>query len=260
MTRALRRFGALAALPFVIAATTVPALAVGEPDPTLDDGVGYTPGQAAASFAPHGALARDVVVQPDGRIVAVGQASFGEQDCRGYDRGFAVARWRRYGTLDETFGDRGRVTVPVGGIDDYPCGNNNGGTRVVDARARTVGLQPDGRLLVGGNAITPSGGGPALVRLMPDGSRDSGFGGGEVLFDTLRIPESYEESNAVVADVLAEPGGRIIAALLSTGYNPSDPNDLPGGFVRLRALLPSGAPDPAFGDGGEVDVLSLIHI
>src|SRR4029077_14098902 len=66
------------------------------------------------------------VVQPDGRVVAVGRAS----------ADFALARYDTNGQLDPFFGPDGRVTTPFPG----------------DAVALAVALQPDGRLVAVGGA------------------------------------------------------------------------------------------------------------
>ena len=115
----------------------------GDLDPTFG-----RDGKVATEFS-GGASAWSVAIQPDGRIVAVGGAGFGQ-------RGFLVARYRRDGTLDPTFGDGGRVV-----------------TRYRDANARAVVVQPDGRIVVAAGLQSAE---VTLIRLNSDGSLDSSFG------------------------------------------------------------------------------------
>jgi hypothetical protein len=65
-----------------------------------------------------------------------------------------VARYGRDGTLDTTFGKRGKTITRVGW----------------DAEARAVALQPDGKIIAGGDVL--------LARYLPDGRLDPTFGGG----------------------------------------------------------------------------------
>jgi uncharacterized delta-60 repeat protein len=90
-------------------------------------------------------------IQPDGKIIVVGETFFPatRQD-------FAVLRYNANGTLDPTFGSGGLVTTDFSTFNDV---------------ARSVVLQPDGRILVAG----PSSG-DHLVRYNADGSLDATFG------------------------------------------------------------------------------------
>jgi uncharacterized delta-60 repeat protein len=76
--------------------------------------------------------ARDVVVQPDGTIVAAGESS----------RDFALVRFNPDGTLDDTFGGDGWVTTSIGS----------------DDAAYGLILQPDGKLVAAGNSVNSSTG------------------------------------------------------------------------------------------------------
>jgi uncharacterized delta-60 repeat protein len=78
-------------------------------------------------------LARDVEIQPDGRIVAAGDvgASFG------------VARYNVDGTFDSSFSGDGRVTTSF---------NRDWGGQVAFAMA----LQPDGKIVAAGDAFDAS--------------------------------------------------------------------------------------------------------
>jgi uncharacterized delta-60 repeat protein len=128
----------------------------GSLDPTFGSG-----GTVLTSFGMPLSAAADVVVQPDGKIVAVGIA--------GLD--FAVARYNADGALDSTFGTGGLVTTDFGGFD----------------QANAVALQPDGKIVVAG----PLQGAIGVARYEADGSLDSSFGtGGKVVTDASPLSES----------------------------------------------------------------------
>jgi uncharacterized delta-60 repeat protein len=129
------------------------ALARYNPDGSLDPTFG-SGGTVLTSFGGPLSAAADVVVQPDGKIVAVGIA--------GSD--FGIARYSANGALDTTFGSGGTVTTDFGGSD----------------QANGVALQPDGKIVV----VGPLFGKLGVARYNPDGSLDSTFGtGGKVVTD-----------------------------------------------------------------------------
>ena len=126
--------------------------------------------------------AKAVAIQPDGKIVAVGDAAGGA------GIGFALVRYNANGTLDTSFGASGKVFTDIGG------GSN---------RANAVAIQPDGKIVAAGNA----GGDSALVRYnVADGSLDTSFGAsGKVFTD---IGGGSNRANAVAI----QPDGKIVAA------------------------------------------------
>jgi len=151
----------------------------------------------------------DVAIQPDGRIVVVGEVDHGNFR---YD--LAVARLLPDGRPDASFGSGGEVVTDVG-----------------DAYARSVAIQPDGKIVVGGT--TQLGGSSPrflLVRYLPDGSLDPSFGDQGVSVSFF----------GYVEDIAVGPDGTIVAA---------------GGSMSafsVARFLSDGSPDPGFGQGGEV--------
>jgi uncharacterized delta-60 repeat protein len=113
---------------------------------------------------PDGSHIHDLVVQADGRIVAVGmsQASSTSSD-------FALARFLPSGLLDTTFGTGGKVLTSIGGYD----------------HANHIALQPDGKIVVGGETgSNQSFVDVALARYLPSGALDTSFSGdGKVTTD-----------------------------------------------------------------------------
>jgi len=137
--------------------------------------------------------ANAAVLQPDGKIIVVGSASY---DSNNRDIGFALARFNTDGGIDFGFGTGGKQIT-----DFFGAG----------AKANGVVLQPDGKFVVAGTAsdstTRPVATDIALARYNADGSLDSGFGtGGET---AIPFPDSAtEQGNAV--GVL--PDGKIIVA------------------------------------------------
>ena len=155
-----------------------------------------------------------VAIQPDGRIIIAGYAYNG-----GSSSVFLLVRYQPDGSLDNTFGDNGILLDDVGPMGD---------------RANGMVLQPDGRIVVTGQA----GSDFAVVRYNTDGSRDSSFG-----IDGMRITDIAGGSDEATAVVL-QPDGYIVV----TGHSVSQ--DDPDAQVTLVRYAPDGSLDPTFGTAG----------
>jgi uncharacterized delta-60 repeat protein len=132
------------------------------PDGTLDGTFGIG-GRVSTDFAGLDDGAQAVVLQPDCKIIAVGQANG-----RSGDGDFGLARYNPDGSLDTTFGLGGKVTTSFGAFDS----------------ALGAVLQPDGKLVVCGHADDFLGGEFALARYTADGLLDRTFGAsGKVTID-----------------------------------------------------------------------------
>jgi uncharacterized delta-60 repeat protein len=180
------------------------------PDGVLDTSFGGD-GIVRTNFTPGDDVAWDVAIQPDGKIVAVGAAGFGQT-------GFQLARYRRDGTLDPTFGDDGMVV-----------------TRYSGANARTLALQPNGRIVVAGYNKT----GFAMARYRPDGRLDRSF---SVNGTIDHVYGSWSPLRYIFAGAVAvQPDGRIVVA---------------GGFdifhIGLARFHAEGRLDRTFGGDGVV--------
>ena len=92
-----------------------------------------------------------VAIQPDGKIVVVGSTDAGG----GNALNFAVARLNADGTFDTTFNSTGKQIVEFG----------------FDDQAHAVAIQPDGKIVVVGQAASDI----AVLRLRTDGSLDPQF-------------------------------------------------------------------------------------
>lgn len=121
-------------------------------------------GTLDSSFATGGKLMFDiggaydqaygVALQPDGKIVVVGSSY------NGSDR-WAIVRVTPSGQLDSTFDGDGKVVTSFG------SGNDN---------ANSVEIQPDGKIVVGGDVQSIGNGDFGLARYHSDGSLDTAFG------------------------------------------------------------------------------------
>jgi len=167
---------------------------------------------AGCSSIGAGGGASAALLQPDGRLVLVGECPGGLS--------LSVARLNENGALDLSFGSNGQVKT------SFPGG----------VFAAAAMLQPDGRIVAVGNAVgccTTTA--IQAARYNPDGSLDPSFGTGGKL--TLQLAQDF-----VVADAVLQGDGKLVIAGIFDGGTLDD-----FGIVRL---LPNGALDPSFdGDG-----------
>lgn len=134
--------------------------APGDLDPTFGTG-GLVANSFGSSYS-YGAWA--IALQPDGKIVAVGDVDLGST---GGD--FAVMRLNPDGTLDSTFDGDGKVTTDFLGYQEA---------------GRAVAIQNDGKIVVGGTVWNASYANFGLVRYNTNGSLDTSFNGtGKVITD-----------------------------------------------------------------------------
>lgn len=166
--------------------------------------------------------AEDVLVQPDGRVVAAGW--WGRSAGEVWYTDFALARYDRSGRLDATFGDAGTVATDFfGGYD----------------QANAVLRQRDGRLVAVGAAFRHGGSDPsfALARYRPDGRLDPSFGDGGLVSTDVG---DHDEATAAAL----QPDGRIVVA----GYDLAA--DRPRAELVVARYRPDGTLDPTFGVAG----------
>jgi uncharacterized delta-60 repeat protein len=163
--------------------------------------------------------ANAVALQPDGKIVAVGQTSTGRDR---FD--FAVARYHPNGVLDAGFGDQGIVRADVVGYLDY---------------AQAVAIQADGKILVGGSSQSAEGD-FTVMRFDGAGRLDRSFAGDGVV---ITVPTGMGFSE--VRTLLLLPDGGIVAAGWAAGR-------VPHCLLTMARLRADGTVDRSFGDGGTV--------
>src|SRR5213083_808630 len=197
------------------------ALARYNPDGSLDTTFGNG-GTVTTDFFGNEDDAFSVLIQPDGKIVAVGSAN---DPASFYD--FAAVRYLSNGTIDTTFGVAGKVHT------DFGDQNFD--------RARSTALQPDGKIVAAGFAISQNGGVQnfAVARYNSNGILDTTFSGdGKTQIDFGNCCQSATK-------VLLQSDGKIITVGGSNGESSEDD------FLLAR-LTPRGSLDATFGVGGEV--------
>jgi uncharacterized delta-60 repeat protein len=179
-------------------------------------------------------LANAVAIQPDGKLVVVGQ-TYKNNDYSTED--FTVARYNADGMLDDTFGSHGRVRTDFPGLAAVPS---------------SVVIQPDGKIIVAGGAfpLFTFLGNFEVVRYNRNGSLDSSFGEGGIV--TTTFPQG-----SYAFDVALQSDGKIVAAgTLFVNFDPGESSNTDFALARYNA---DGTPDATFGNGGQVstDFLGL---
>jgi uncharacterized delta-60 repeat protein len=179
------------------------------PSGSLDSSFG-TGGRATTDFS-GGSVDRafGLALQADGKIVVAGDS----------DANFAVARYNPDGSLDATFGAGGKLITTFGGAD----------------QASSLGIQPDGKIVVAGHTDTGTSTDLAVARYNPDGSLDATFGTGG------KVTTNFTGSSDDVASAVAiQFDGKIIVA-----------GDSQDNFAVAR-YNPDGSLDATFGTDGKV--------
>lgn len=217
--------------------------------------------------------ARGVVVQSDGKIVAVGHAS----DTRTQDF-LALVRYNSDGSLDTSFGSGGKVLdntfedsikkvilqsdgkIVVGGtgsgtpdfrIARYRADGlldssfGSGGLVTTDFfgandRVEALALQSDGKIVAAGSAVAPGSrlADFALARYESDGRLDMTFGSGG------KVTTNFTPRD-IISAIAIEPGGKIVAL----GGTSEDGNVVTFALTRYNT---NGSLDSTFGTGGKV--------
>jgi uncharacterized delta-60 repeat protein len=197
--------------------------AAGDLDPTFGSG-----GKVTTDLKRSTDLANAVAVQADGKLVVVGQ-TYTNNDFSGED--FAVVRYNTDGTLDTTFGARGRVRTDFPGLAAVPS---------------SVVIQPDGKIVVAGGAfpLFTFAGDFKVARYNPNGSLDTSFGDGGIVTTFFPGDGSYAFALALQSD------GKIIAA--GTDFVDFNPGDMSDTDFALARYNPDGSLDTTFGNGGTV--------
>jgi len=168
-----------------------------------------------------------VALQPDGRIIAAGQAK------QNNARNFVVVRYFPDGLLDTTFSYDGKVVTDFFGADDG---------------ANAVVCQSDGKIIAAGHANNNF----ALVRYNPDGILDNSFGTNGKVVQTIG-------TTSVIKAMVLQPNGQILVAGYSVNgdqssiiarYNTNGALDntfgtngifkWPSGYFTSIALQPDG--------------------
>jgi uncharacterized delta-60 repeat protein len=169
-------------------------------------------------------VAEDVAIQPDGRIVAVGELIDGTSNWY-----FGAFRYLPNGELDPSFGNGGWVDTDFGSF-EFP---------------HAVAVQPDGGIVVAGEGDCQYAMCFVLARYRPDGSLDPGFGEGGI----VRSPFGLVQASRAF-DVSLAPDGKIVAAgFVQKGGDAQDSS-----HFAVARYLPDGHLDPSFSRDGRATV------
>jgi uncharacterized delta-60 repeat protein len=178
-------------------------------------------GKTFANFTAGRDSASDVAIQAaDGAIVVAGTANSRRPDAK-----FAVARYDDVGLLDPTFGDDGKVLTNV--------------TSRWDG-ASAVAIQPDGKIVVAGEAAWAEGARNskfALARYGTDGLLDDTFS------TDGKVITNMSPGSDFVFGIRLQDDGKIVVAGGAGGS---------GGRIALARYHSTGALDATFGGDGRV--------
>lgn len=160
---------------------------------------------------------QSIALQPDGKILVAGYANID-----GYED-FLLLRYNANGTLDQAFGGGdGIVTTSLG--ESY-------------AGVEKVLLQPDGKIIAAGYAVSNGFDDFAIVRYKPNGDLDNTFHGDGKYIVNL------SGKNERIYDALLQPDGKIVT--VGPIFNDSG-TDTQFGILRFN---PNGTLDQDFGGG-----------
>ena len=159
-----------------------------------------------------------IAVQPDGKILALLEAQSIPAD--GTNRA-VILRFEPNGTFDISFGVAGKAFSTPGW----------------NVSPSSILIAPDGKIVVGGTSENNGAGTNfAIMRFLPDGSKDTTFGGeGKIEADFDSSSERYESLNI-------QPDGKIVAAGLL----------YPEASLLMLRLNDDGSPDTTFGTNGKL--------
>ena len=184
----------------------------------LDNTFGIN-GRVILPIGSSGSGAYSVAIQNDAKIVVGGYSYNGDNNY------FTSVRFNPDGNLDKSFGTNGIVITPVTNFSSF---------------IRSVIIQNDGKILVGGGAVNDMNGNDidfALVRYNSDGSLDNSFGSNGKITIPISSKTDYISSLAIQID------GKIIAV------GESYINDLDFAVVRYNS---NGSLDNSFGVNGKI--------
>jgi uncharacterized delta-60 repeat protein len=163
---------------------------------------------------------RDIVIQPDGKILVLAQRFSVAKD----KYQMILLRYLQDGQLDTSFGNNGITKLPSG---------------VDGSHAYNLLVDPDGRILVSGR-FNGSDAGIVVIRTLADGQLDTSFGSNGVT--KIQVSPKNDGTRAMAL----QPDGKILIA----GYTLDPDID-----VVVSRLLPDGSIDTVFGANG----ITVVH-
>lgn len=174
-------------------------------------------GKVTTDIGSIGSMGEALKIQADGKIIVAGKTNNGSI----YD--FLVLRYNTNGGLDSTFDSDGIKTLSLG---------------ILDSRARSLEIQPDGKILVAGAVTNILYNEFAVIRLNSDGSLDNTFDLDGIVTTTIGT------SDADLEDMVLQTDGKIILTGTSEG--------IPNGDITLARYNSDGTLDNTFDTDGIV--------
>lgn len=153
----------------------------GTPDPSFSND-GYN----IVSINNMGNSPESAVLQSDGKIVVAGGATINSNDKR-----MAAVRFLPNGSLDNGFGTGGMVLLDLDGPFEG---------------AHSVAVQADGKIVLGGYVYDTDAYNSAIVRLLPNGQPDPGFGNQGTAIQSISTNSDWIYALAI------QPDGKIVTA------------------------------------------------
>lgn len=182
-------------------------------------------GRVITSVGPFADRVTALAIQSNGKIIAAGVCSNGDDD------DFAVARYNTDGSLDNNFDTDGMVVTPIGS-----------GIGTAYDQANAVAIQSNGKIVVAGYSYTDF----ALVRYTSTGGLDNSFDGDGILITDFGSSDDQATSVAIQSD------GKIVAAGFTwdaiTGFD----------FAVARYTSTGGTDNSFDGDGKAITDLNSI--
>jgi len=180
---------------------------------TLDTTFG-TSGKVIQPIGSSNDYGSSLAIQLDGKILLGGTCYNG----RNYD--FCIARFNSNGTLDTTFGTSGKVIQPIGSSNDW---------------GRSLVIQPDGKILLGGNCS----GDFCIARFNSDGTLDTSFNSSGKVLQPIGSSFDWGRSLAIQPDGKILFGGECINGIINSDFC----------IARFNS---NGTLDRTFGNSGKV--------
>ena len=206
-------------------------------DGSLDTSFGVGGGKVitdmGSGFRQEEALA--VAIQADGKIVVVGHTAIdAAPPAPDLPATFALARYNTDGSLDTSFGTGGRVSGNVNGI------------------ARSVAIQPDGKIVLAGDFELALSNGTfvsefTVARFNANGSLDLAFG----TSGTGQVATDIGNAANSARNLVLQPNGAIV---VSGNPQCSQPGCDHTDVVRYNA---NGTLDASFGSGGKLTLAGV---
>lgn len=186
-------------------------------DGTLDPGFG-SGGIITPVFGATDETIGDVVVQPDGFILAGGSSFDGDES------NMIVVRMNPIGLLDPSFSNDGMASIDFGFVDG--------------CWGEAIALQDDGKIIITGQVRDLLGDIQCgLARLNPNGSFDNSFGNSGVIIRNILSMDNYINNVAL-------QGNKIIVGGISY--------DGDNFYITIARFTTEGIPDPGFGVNGHI--------